>query len=96
MKKTFSVRAVFSVITGRIYGENHMDDIYEVLIHVAGQKLQTVDLKAAANKYSSFIYHQLPDELKKEFDSWEHTPNWKEKFSQMSVKTIKLTQFKQN
>lgn len=94
MKKTFSVRAVFSVITERLYGENHMDDIYEVLNHVAGKKLQTVELNAAAKKYSGFIYNQLPNELKKEFDSWEHTPNWKEKFSQMPVKTVKLTQFK--
>ena len=93
-KKEFSVRAIFSVLAKRIYGENLMDDVYEVLSHVANRQLETVELNAAANKYREFIYKQLPDEMKKELDSWEHTPDWREKFAKMKTQKATINSYK--
>ena len=93
-KKEFSVRAIFSVLAKRVYGENHMDDVYEVLSHVAGKELETVELNAAADKYRDFIYKQLPDEMKKELDSWQHTSDWREKFAKMKIQKATITSHK--
>ena len=93
-KKQFSVRAIFSVLAKRVYGENNMDDVYEVLGHVAGKKLATLELSAAANKYRDFIYKQHPDEMKKELDSWNHTPDWREKIAKMRVQKATISSYK--
>ena len=71
-----------------------MDDVYEVLSHVAGKELETVELNAAADKYRDFIYKQLPDEMKKELDSWQHTSDWREKFAKIKIKKATITSYK--
>lgn len=92
-KKQFSVQAIFSVLTDRFYSET-FTDIQDLLSHVCGKSLYTHELNEAKTKYESFIYSQLPDEMKKDLDSWEHTPDWRKKFKKMPVKYVKIEQFK--
>lgn len=93
MKKEFSVRAIFAVLLGRNYGENEMDDVYNLLNHVSGRDLDTIDLVNARIEFREFIYRQLPEEMKTAYDFWVHTPDWREKFSSMEVKSAELAQY---
>lgn len=92
--REFTTRAVFSVLTKRMYGEKGMGDVYEVLDFVRDYEHQTIELMGGADVCRNFIYSELPKDLKAEFDNWEHTDNWLEKFDAMETKSVTLRQMK--